>query len=148
MPLVLIDTNLLMYLMDQNEPDKQELAGKILHALEDNRSGRLGAQNLAEFINASMRKLSPPLTPQQAMAQAARFSSHFPVFPLTEQIVFEAVRGVRDYGLAYYDSQIWAAARLNQVPVIFSEDFQDGQVLESVRFVNPFIPQFNLEQWF
>jgi len=148
MPLVLIDTNLLMYLMDQNEPVKQELAGKILHALEDNRSGRLGAQNLAEFINASMRKLSPPLTAQQALAQAARFSAHFPVFPLTEQIVLEAVRGVRDYCLAYFDAQIWAAARLNQVPVIFSEDFQDGQVLEGVRFFNPFIPQFNLEQWF
>jgi predicted nucleic acid-binding protein len=137
-----------MYLMDQNEPDKQGLAGKILHALEDNRSGRLGAQNLAEFINVSMRKLSPPLTAQQAMAQAARYATTFPVFPLTEQIVLEAVRGVRDYGLAYYDAQIWAAARLNQVRFIFSEDFQDGQVLESVRFVNPFTPQFNFEQWF
>jgi len=31
--------------------------------------------------------------------------------------------------------------------VIFSEDFQDGQVLEGVRFANPFKPTFDLETW-
>jgi len=59
----------------------------------------------------------------------------------------EAGRGVRDYKLAYYDAQIWATAKLNQVPVVFSEDFNDGQVLEGVRFVNPFAMGFNLEDW-
>ena len=29
----------------------------------------------------------------------------------------------------------------------FSEDFQDGQVLEGVRFVNPFSGTFDLEEW-
>jgi predicted nucleic acid-binding protein len=62
-------------------------------------------------------------------------------------IVLEAGRGVRDHQLSYYDSQIWAIARLNQVPTIFSEDFSDGAVLEGVRFVNPFSPDFRLETW-
>jgi predicted nucleic acid-binding protein len=73
--------------------------------------------------------------------------SAFPVFPLTPQIVLEAVRGVRDHQLSYYDSQIWACARLNQIPVVFSEDFQDGQLLEGVNFVNPFADQFDIEMW-
>ena len=38
-------------------------------------------------------------------------------------VMLEALREVRDHQLSYYDAQIWAAARLNQVPVIFSEDF-------------------------
>jgi predicted nucleic acid-binding protein len=59
----------------------------------------------------------------------------------------EAARGVRDYLLAYYDAQIWAIARLNQIPIIFSEDFQDGQLLEGVRFINPFTSKFNLKEW-
>jgi predicted nucleic acid-binding protein len=147
MPLVLIDTNLLIYLFDQNEPGKQELASKVLHGLETNHIGRLSVQNLAEFINVSMRKLTPPFSVHQAMLQATSFAALYPVFPLTEPIVFEAVRGVRDFGLAYFDAQLWAAARLNQIPVIFSEDFQDGQILEGVRFINPFAVQFNLDLW-
>jgi predicted nucleic acid-binding protein len=48
---------------------------------------------------------------------------------------------------AEYDAQIWATARLNQVPVVFSEDFRDGTTLEGVRFVNPFSSEFLLEKW-
>ena len=62
-------------------------------------------------------------------------------------IVLEAARGARDHDLAYYNAQIWASARLNQVTVVFSEDFNDGQVLEGVRFVNPFSSKFQLEAW-
>jgi predicted nucleic acid-binding protein len=54
---------------------------------------------------------------------------------------------VRDHGLSYCDTQVWAAARLNQVPVIFSEDFNSGSALEGVRFINPFAPDFDLNVW-
>ena len=109
--------------------------------------GRLSTQNLSEFVNSAMRKLDPPLTADQAYEQAAMLASSWTILDLTPQIVLEAVRGVRDHGLSYYDSHIWAAARLNQVSVIFSEDFQDGQALEGVRFVNPFSAQFDLDDW-
>ena len=38
----------------------------------------------------------------------------------------------------YWDAQVWAVARLNQVPFVFSEDCNPGATLEGVRFVNPF----------
>jgi predicted nucleic acid-binding protein len=60
----------------------------------------------------------------------------------------EAGRGVRDHKLSYFDAQVWATARLNQVPVVFSEDFDDGSILGGVRFVNPFSQKFLLEKWF
>jgi predicted nucleic acid-binding protein len=59
----------------------------------------------------------------------------------------EAARGVHDHRLAYYDSQMWASGRLNQIPVIFSEDLQAGQILEGVHFANPFTATFDLEAW-
>jgi predicted nucleic acid-binding protein len=62
-------------------------------------------------------------------------------------IVLEAARGVRDRSLSYYDAQIWATARLNQIPLVFSEDFTDGSVIEGVRFVNPLAGDFRLESW-
>jgi predicted nucleic acid-binding protein len=147
LPLILVDTNVLVYFYDPNSPQKQREAGAVLDRLLEAGQGRLSVQSLAELINAALRKLDPPLTPPQAMEQVSFFAASWPILDLTPQIILEAARGVRDHTLAYYDAQIWAAARLNQIPVIFSEDFQDGQILEGVRFVNPFKKGFDVAEW-
>jgi predicted nucleic acid-binding protein len=144
---ILIDTNVLIYLYDQNEPAKQQQAQHVLDQLELSRNGLLSVQCLAEFFSVATRKLSPPLTAAQALRQVSLLTRLWPVFDLTPMIVLEAGRGVRDHGLSYYDAQIWASARLNQVPTVFSEDFGDGTTLEGIRFVNPFAPAFSLETW-
>ena len=61
--------------------------------------------------------------------------------------MLEAARGVRQHRLRFYDAQIWATARLNQVPTIFTEDFEDGRRLEGVQFVNPLVSGFDFERW-
>jgi len=147
MPPILIDTNLLIYLYDLNQPEKQKKAERVLEELELTRSGRLSVQALAEFFSVATRKLSPSLTSAEALDQITLFVRLWPVFDLTPMIVIEAGRGARDHNLSYYDAQVWATARLNQVPVIFSEDFRDGSILEGVRFVNPFSSKFLLEKW-
>jgi predicted nucleic acid-binding protein len=144
---ILIDTNVLIYLYDQNQPARQQQARYVLEQLELNQSGRLSVQCLSEFFSVATRKLSPPLTAAQALQQVGWLARLWPVFDLTPMIVLEAGRGVRDYKLSYYDAQIWASARLNQVEIIFSENFSDNAVLEGVRFVNPFAPAFTLETW-
>ena len=147
MPLILMDTNLLVYLYDQKHPKRQAQSQRVLEQLELSRNGRLSVQSLAEFFSVATRKLSPNLTAAEALHQIDLFLRLWPVFDLTPMVVLEAGRGVRDHHLSYYDAQIWAAARLNQVPLVFSEDFQGGNVLEGVRFVNPFTPGFVLESW-
>jgi predicted nucleic acid-binding protein len=52
------------------------------------------------------------------------------VLSVTAQIVLEGVRGIRGYQFSSWDAQLWAVARLNQVPVVFSEDFNPGAVVE------------------
>jgi predicted nucleic acid-binding protein len=147
MPLILMDTNLLVYLYDQKYPERQAQSQRVLEQLELRRNGRLSVQSLAEFFSVATRKLSPNLTAAEALHQIDLLLRLWPVFELTPMIVLEAGRGVRDHQLSYYDAQIWATARLNQVPLVFSENFQDGRVLEGVRFVNPFTPGFVLESW-
>jgi predicted nucleic acid-binding protein len=147
MPPILVDTNVLVYFYDQNSLDKQECASLVLNRLQEAGLGRMSTQTLAEFVNAAMRILDPPLTAAQAYEQVSMFAASWPVLDLTPQIVLEAARGVRDHGLAYYDAQIWATARLNQISIVFSEDFQDGQILEGVRFANPFAGRFEVEAW-
>jgi predicted nucleic acid-binding protein len=145
MPSILMDTNILVYTFEPRDVERQEKAIALLLRLEESGMGSLSVQCLAEFINAVIAKQR--LTASEAMLQVECWQSAFAVFNLTPQIVLEAARGVRDYRLSYYDAQIWAAARLNQVACVFSEDFQDGQVLEGVRFVNPFSPHFILDEW-
>jgi predicted nucleic acid-binding protein len=147
MPAVLIDTNLLIYLYDFKNEFKQTRSKEVLDQLGLSGNGRLSVQSLAEFVSVATRKLAPPLSPADALEQAEYFMRLWPVFDLTPFIVLDAARGVRDYQLSYYDAQIWACARLNQVAVVFSEDFSAGSFLEGVRFVNPFLPDFALSDW-
>jgi predicted nucleic acid-binding protein len=147
MPAILVDTNVLIYLYDQNSPARQERARSVLDHLYQAGLGRLSTQVLAEFVSSGMRKLDPPLSPAEAYQQVTLLISSWTVFTLTPQIVLEAIRGVRDHQLSYYDAQVWACARLNQIPVVFSEDFQDGQILEGVQFINPFADNFDLAMW-
>jgi len=56
---------------------------------------------------------------------------------ITPFVVLEAARGVRDYQFSYWDAQVWAVAKLNQIPVIYSEDFNVGAEIEGIRFLNP-----------
>lgn len=147
MSIILIDTNILVYAFDQREPTHQKQAVKVLRELEKTATGRLSVQCLSELSSVAMRRLNPPLTPTETLAQIERLQRIFPVFNLTPMIVLEALRGVKDYQFSYYDAQIWATAKLNQISAIFSEDFNSGHVIEGVRFVNPFAEDFQLEDW-
>lgn len=147
MSLILLDTNVLIYSYDQNDPIKQAQAVLVLERLHQANAGRMSVQSLSEFMNVAMKKLKPPLSAKEALNQVGLMMQLWHVYDLTPEVVMEAGRGVRDYHLAYFDAQIWATACLNQVPVVFSEDFQDHLSLEMVTFINPFAPDFNIEDW-
>jgi predicted nucleic acid-binding protein len=146
-PDVLVDTNILVHAHDRGEPEKQELAIRVLDALHATGRGRLSAQVLAEFFVATTRGDRPMLTVEQARQQVGSFAHSWPVHDTTAMVVQEAARGVEAHRLSYFDAQVWASARLAQLPVIFSEDFADGRIVEGVRFVNPFSPGFTLDPW-
>ena len=44
----------------------------------------------------------------------------------------------RRWRFSFYDSLIVAAALVSKCNVLYSEDFQDGQEIESLTIVNPF----------
>lgn len=143
----LIDTNLLVYLFDPADRIKQDQSREVLNELHLYQAGGLSVQCLTEFFNVTTRGAQPLMKPATALQQVERFQALYPVFSLTTPIVLEAGRGVRDYQLAYYDAQLWATAHLNQLTLILSEDFQNGRVIEGVRFVNPFADDFRLMDW-
>lgn len=139
---VLIDTNVVVYAYDVRDRRKQECALNILRHLVADGRGRISAQVLGEFVRVTTRKLDPALTPDEAADQAAALAAAWPVVPITAFIVLEAARGVSTHQLGYWDAQIWATARLNQIRTVLTEDFADGREMDGVRFVNPFAPAF------
>ncbi len=68
------------------------------------------------------------------------------MLPLTGPVALEALRGVREHLLSYYDAQIWAVARLGQVGAVLSEGFNPGAVLDGVSLANPLDPAFDLAE--
>ncbi len=147
MKTILIDTNVLVYAYDPTEIARSERAQEILHELKETGAGRVSVQCLGEFVSVAMRKLKPPLTRAEALTQVESMAEAFPVLDLTLAIVGEATRGTRDHQLAYSDAQLWATAKLNQIPVICSEDLPSAATIEGVQFVNPFVEDFALENW-
>jgi predicted nucleic acid-binding protein len=147
MDAVLADTNLLVYAHDPSVPVKQSKAIDVLAHLHSTGIGRLSTQTLAEFFAATTRGKKPLLPANKAGIQVENFASSWIVFDITSLIIIEAVRGVRTYKFSYWDSQLWATARLNQVSVIFTEDFNIGATVEGVRFMNPFAADFQIAEW-
>lgn len=144
---VLIDTNVLIYSCDGHDLDKQQRALDLMASLQDRASGCISVQSLAEFFSATTRGRAPLLSVASAYARQSELARMWRVLDLTPAIALEAAAGVRDHRLGYWDAQIWATARLNQLPIVLSEDFQDGRWLNGVRFVNPFSPKFDVETW-
>lgn len=142
-----VDTNVLVYAYDRSEPEKQQLALEILDRLAMSGTGMLGTQVLSEFFVAVTRKIAVPLSIDEAHGRVRNYLRFWMIVDLTPMIVLEAVRGVRDHQFGYWDAQIWATARLNQVSTVFSEDFNVGAVTEGVGFVNPFAANFRINDW-
>lgn len=139
----LIDTNVLVYAIDHSDPTRMSRANTVLETVVSAECAVITAQVLAEFANVSLKNVVGPGGSERVYAIVEHYMRVIPVLPLTAAIVLEAVRGVRSYSLSYYDSQIWAAARMNQVPVVLSEDFQSSATLEGVAFINPFDSAFD-----
>jgi predicted nucleic acid-binding protein len=136
---VLIDTNILVYMYQPEEGIKQTRAVEFVHTLADSARGRLSAQVLAEFVSSTIKGAPPILSVDEALTEVELLARTFIVFDVTAFVVHEAVRGVRQYQMSYYDAQIWATAKLHQVPTIATEDFTHGRVVDGVRFVIPFV---------
>ena len=142
-PRYLFDTNVLVYAVDPRDPAKRGQAREVIRRAVGSGSAALPAQALSEYANVRLKKLRPSPDPGAVGREVERLLLAFPVLPLTGPVVLEALRGVRDHSLSYYDAQVWAAARLGQANAILSEDFNPGAVLDGVMFANPLDPAFD-----
>jgi predicted nucleic acid-binding protein len=143
-PAYLVDTNVLIYAYDAADSDKRRRAIESLVRLRRFRLGALSVQILGEFYTNVTKKPQKPLTPQEARDTSIRLCLSWPVLDLTVRTHLDAVRGVQEYRMSYWDALVWATARENGVPFIVTEDQEHGRLIEDIRYMNPFHAKFDL----
>ncbi len=141
---VLLDTNILVYIYDFGDPLKQERAFTVVERLIQTTRAIVSPQVMGEFFQATTRPSRPLLTQPEAIARMQNYLAVCQVVEITGLIVSEAMRGVETYNFPYWDAQIWATARLNQITEVYSEDFNSGAIIEGIRFINPLSDDFSV----
>jgi predicted nucleic acid-binding protein len=127
------DTNILVYVVGQ----KDERTSKA-EALVAN-GGVISVQVLNELASVSRRKLGLSWEDVGDALAALRVLCPSPT-PLTTDTHDAGLRIAAKYGFPFYDALIAAAALEAECTTLYSEDFQDGQVIEGRLTVrNPFV---------
>jgi predicted nucleic acid-binding protein len=137
---ILVDTNLFVYAADPEAGDKNARAFNIIQDLIHRKQLVVSAQVLNEFYHASTRPNKPPsLSHDDAAATIRDLVDSVPVIPLTSRLTMQALDAISIHGFSFWDALIWAAAKENGIPVVYTEDFQHGRDIEGVRLINPFL---------
>lgn len=134
---IFLDTNILVYLYDGADLQKQQRAFTVVDQLISFGQAVISPQVMAEFYVATTRAKRPLLTPEEAVERVHHFSAACKVVEVTGLITLEALRGTQGYQFSFWDAQIWATAKLNQIPVIYSEDFATNATIDGIKFINP-----------
>ena len=133
-----IDTNILLYLLSA-DIDKADRAEMIVR-----RGGLISVQVLNEMANVTRRKLSMPWVEVNEVLALVR--SICPVTPLTIETHDRGRIVAERYGMSVYDAMIVAAALLGGCKTLYSEDMQNGLLIDhQLRICNPFTIQASSE---
>ena len=131
MPGNFFDTNVLLYVAS-GDLAKADRAEELIGA-----GGIISVQVLNEITNVARRKMGLTWTETRAFLSMLR--GLLPVQPLTVEIHETGLAFAERYGLSIYDAMIAASALQADCDTLWSEDMQDGIVLDDrLRIVNPF----------
>lgn len=131
------DTNILVYLFDTDTPDKRKKARALFQRHAEAGDILLSTQVLQEFYVAVTRKLVRPLDTAVA-ADAVSGFSELPLVQIDSELIVAAIHRSRNSRLSFWDALIVQAAIEGHANTLYSEDLQHGQMLDSLRVVNPF----------
>jgi predicted nucleic acid-binding protein len=126
------DTNILIYAIAQ-EDTRAPRAEELLAT-----GGILSVQVLNEFVSVARRKIRMPWKEVREALEAIRVLCPSPV-PITIDTHETALRIAQEYGFDIYDALIAAAALAAECVTLYSEDLQDGRVIDDQLTIrNPF----------
>lgn len=140
------DTNLIVYTIDPNEPEKRQLSKDFLNRIIDRHTMVLSLQSLHECyrVVAEKRGLMP-----RNKAQLFVFAlSQFCTAPYDFDVTRKAWQIQNQNGFGWWDCTLLASALLAGCKFFLSEDMQHERTIESLTILNPFKldPSFDLSR--
>jgi len=134
---IFLDTNVVVYLFDRDAEEKRRRAREIL-----DREGPLGrlaisTQVLQEFYVSVTRKLAKPLDPADAY-EAVQDLMALPTIQIDPNLILASITRSRTDTISFWDSLIIQSALAAGSRTLYSEDMQDGRVIDGMTIENPF----------
>jgi len=129
---VFFDSNVLIYAMVSGD-SRRERAQQLVE-----QGGTISVQVLSEFVSVARRKMRMPWEDVIDALDAIRVLFPSPL-PITLDTHEAALKIAQQYGFGIYDALIAAAALEAKCSTLYSEDLQDGQIIEKKLTIrNPF----------
>lgn len=133
-----IDSNVFVYLFDEHDRRKRQIAQSLIHASLANGSAQISFQVIQETLNVITRKLAVPVTHEHAR----QFLDQM-LLPLWKINPSRALyqRGLdiqARYQFSFFDSLVVSAALEVGCKTLYSEDLQHGQQIDGLTIENPF----------
>lgn len=132
-----IDTNILVYAVDQNDGQRRKICRQILKKLatpED--QGVVSTQVLQEFFVACTKKLGVDSIVAKGILSSFE---NFEVVLVDPPLIKEAVDCHILNQISFWDALIVVSAKNAQCERLLTEDLNHGQVISGVRIENPFL---------
>ena len=127
------DTNVLLYAVAENDPRSAQ-AEELLAA-----GGVLSVQILNEFVSVARRKILMSWSDVTEALDAFRVLCPSPL-PITMEIHEAALKIADKHVYNIYDALVIAAALEAGCATLYSEDLQDGQIIDQKLTIrNPFV---------
>ncbi len=128
-----LDTNILVYAVDQADLGKHKRAQEILAETSD---AVISAQVLNEFYVVLTRKLSTPVSRARAMVDEL---AKLPCVPVDADLVRAAIDAGQRWQLSHWDALVVQAARQARCEVVVTEDLATGAQYDGILIENPFL---------
>lgn len=132
-----VDTNIVVYAHDRSSGKKHKISKEILRKLWQKRIGILSTQVLQEFFYIATKKISDPIN----LSKARESIKHLLAWKLVVNdgpSILQAIDLYKKYKYSFWDSLIIQAAITGKAEILLSEDLRSGQIIESVKIINPF----------
>ena len=134
--LVFVDTNVVIYSRDREEPEKAREAIDWLKILRGTNRLVVSPQVVNEAYSVSLWKFEH--IPRDDIRDWLRNLLPFCTAPLDVSVVSTAFELEKDFALKWWDCLIVASALAGNCRYVLTEDMQHRQIIRSTRIMNPF----------
>ena len=128
-----VDSNVWLYAFMKGNSEKTEKANQII----SNPSTILSTQVINEICVNLIKKAG--YSEFEIQQTVKNIYSHYQVIGIDEDIIIEASRIREAYFFSFWDSLVVASTITAKCDILYSEDMQHNQKIQSTKIVNPFL---------